>query len=43
MVVMPNTDRQKTREKLFWFVALWAAGVVSVAGFAYGLRALLGL
>lgn len=40
---MPNTEKHSTRAKLFWFAAFWAAGVISVAGFAYGLRALLGL
>ncbi|MGB5093545.1 MAG: DUF2474 domain-containing protein [Parvibaculum sp.] len=40
---MPNTEKRSARAKLFWFVTLWAAGVLSVAAFAYGLRALLGL
>ncbi len=28
--------------RLAWFVGLWAASVTAVAGFAYGLRALIG-
>jgi len=34
----PNRGRQ-----FLWFVGLWVAGIVAVAGFAYGVRAVLGL
>jgi hypothetical protein len=28
-------------KKLAWFIALWAAGVISLAGLAYGLKILM--
>lgn len=48
---MPSTENAPTKNaptpatsrKVLWFLGLWAAGVVSVAAFAYGVRALLGL
>ncbi|MBI1260709.1 MAG: DUF2474 domain-containing protein [Rhizobiales bacterium] len=44
---MPSTEKTSsepsTGRKLLWFLGLWAAGVVSVAAFAYGVRAMLGL
>lgn len=36
------TDAGRWR-RLGWFVALWLAGVLTVAAIAYGLRAILGL
>ena len=30
-------------QRLLWFAGLWAAGVISVAAIAYGLKAAMGL
>lgn len=39
-----NSDRNAsdTRKRLFWFAGIWFAGVVALAAFAYGARALMG-
>lgn len=51
----PSTDRQNDTDngpaddqpglgrRLLWFGLLWVGGVVAVAGFAYGIRAIFGL
>ena len=29
---------QRTAQRIFWFVALWAGGVLAVGAVAYGIR-----
>jgi len=40
---MSATTEPGAARRIAWFVALWLAGVLTVAGIAYGLRAILGL
>lgn len=42
---MPRTDGRKhgAGRRLLWFAGLWLAGVLALAVFAFGARALLGL
>lgn len=35
---MAAMRRSETATRLLWFVALWAAGVVATAAFAYAIR-----
>jgi hypothetical protein len=41
MVLMPDARVSPSLRSWLWFAALYAAGVVTVAVIAYGLRALL--
>lgn len=36
-------ERRGTGRRLLWFAGLWLAGVLALAAFAFGTRALLGL
>ena len=36
-------EERSLKARLLWFVALYAAGVVTVTGVAYGLRLAMGL
>lgn len=40
-----NSDRNapKGHKRFFWFAGIWLVGVVALAVFAYGARALMGL
>lgn len=36
-------ERQGAGRRLLWFAGIWLAGVLALAAFAFGVRALLGL
>lgn len=40
-----NNDRNasEAHKRFYWFAGIWLAGVVALAVFAYGARALMGL
>ncbi|NIJ41840.1 hypothetical protein FHS78_002130 [Parvibaculum indicum] len=38
-----HRNASDARKRLFWFAGIWLAGVVALAAFAYGARALMGL
>jgi hypothetical protein len=41
---VPSTPQPPTPwRRIGWFVLLWAAGVVAIAGFAYALRAIMNI